>query len=666
MGVSLHASLVSMPFGMVFSPSIALGSLKVIAESCGWSASVHHCNVEFASWIGTGFYNDIAARLPTHSLIGEWVFSSCFQDSNDDDQDRFLECFVRPLFDGRADTLLITNYDYEQFRAELLEARALAPEFVRQCAESISGDHPNLVGVTSVFQQHVASVALAKELRQVCPSAVIVIGGANCEGVMGKALAEVATCFDVIVSGEGEEVFKSILSDVEEGSIKPKARALFVERQAITTREDLDALPIPDYSEYFDLVEHLQLEDSGLKAEIPFETARGCWWGEKHHCTFCGLNGQGMPFRSKSPERAYSELVTLLERYPGRRIAVTDNILDMKYLKTLLPRLATKDIKMQAFWEIKANLSREQIKIAKAAGVTHVQPGIESFSAQVLALMKKGVRPIQNVQLLVDCRAIGIVPGWNILWGFPGEKPDEYALMAELLPALYHLQPPVGAGPVGIHRFSPLFEASKQMSLGGKIPAPAYRHAFRFVDEKHIADIAYFFDSEFAVGEDVTAYSTPVKKAVSRWKTEHGRSLLVLVEKADGYVVVDTRSCRIDSVVVLREVYRDIVTQTLKATTREQLQLNLEKRYASDVVSLAIASLLERRILIELSGWLLCIAVPLSESYQPDGVAAAEFVSALTQSSERGRDEDTLVVRSPQLGVSMNDGGISVNISSAG
>ena len=39
-----------------------------------------------------------------------------------------------------------------------------------------------------------------------------------------------------------------------------------------------------------------------------FETSRGCWWGQIHHCLFCGLNGDTIAYRSKSPGRAVEEL----------------------------------------------------------------------------------------------------------------------------------------------------------------------------------------------------------------------------------------------------------------------------------------------------------------------------------------------------------------------
>jgi magnesium-protoporphyrin IX monomethyl ester (oxidative) cyclase len=57
------------------------------------------------------------------------------------------------------------------------------------------------------------------------------------------------------------------------------------------------------------------------------ETSRGCWWGAKQHCTFCGLNGGAMAFRSKSAERVVEEIRYLRDRYGVESLSVVDNIL---------------------------------------------------------------------------------------------------------------------------------------------------------------------------------------------------------------------------------------------------------------------------------------------------------------------------------------------------
>src|SRR5262249_61544426 len=95
-------------------------------------------------------------------------------------------------------------------------------------------------------------------------------------------------------------------------------------------RAALDALPAPDYAEYFDRAASLELPTDSVW--IPFESARGCWWGARHHCTFCGLNGTTMRFRAKSPQRVLDELTTQARRYRNFRFEAADNILDPRHL----------------------------------------------------------------------------------------------------------------------------------------------------------------------------------------------------------------------------------------------------------------------------------------------------------------------------------------------
>jgi magnesium-protoporphyrin IX monomethyl ester (oxidative) cyclase len=63
--------------------------------------------------------------------------------------------------------------------------------------------------------------------------------------------------------------------------------------------QDLDGLPYPTFDDYFAQLRTTSFAKRVLPALV-METSRGCWWGAKHHCTFCGLNAEGMAFRSKS------------------------------------------------------------------------------------------------------------------------------------------------------------------------------------------------------------------------------------------------------------------------------------------------------------------------------------------------------------------------------
>ena len=102
------------------------------------------------------------------------------------------------------------------------------------------------------------------------------------------------------------------------------------------------------------------------------------------------------------------------------------NILDMGYFKDVIPELARVKNKPSIFFETKSNLSPEQVGALARAGVRKIQPGIESLSTPVLKLMRKGCTMLQNIQLLKSCAGAGIEPGWNLLYGFPGEDPESY------------------------------------------------------------------------------------------------------------------------------------------------------------------------------------------------------------------------------------------------
>ena len=183
------------------------------------------------------------------------------------------------------------------------------------------------------------------------------------------------------------------------------------------------------------------------------------------HCTFCGLNGATMAFRSKSAPRALDELTHLATTYPGCDIQVVDNILDLKYFKTLLPELAARKLNVSLFYETKSNLKKEQVRLLRDSGVLTIQPGIESFSSKVLKLMKKGVSGLQNIQLLKWCKEIGVEPIWYFLMGFPGESPDDYFEMASLSARVCHLPKPSGVNVVRLDRFSPNFNQAGQLGF---------------------------------------------------------------------------------------------------------------------------------------------------------------------------------------------------------
>lgn len=518
-------ALVCMPFGPAFAPSLGLSLLQSELSRHEFAAEVFYPSIRFAEIIGQHFYNGVAVegRPSQIEMAGEWIFSAALFDRPLRDDDPYLE----EVLAGHA------NWTYP-FAARPLSpalirrisaARRKVPAFLQWCVEGILARNPRVVGFTSVFQQHVASLAAARLLKQAAPDVVIVFGGANCEGAMGAETVRQFPFVDAAVSGEGEVILPELVArvlagDPLEGLQGVRTRASF---SAFAggfsngpTVGHMDDLPRPDYSDYMHQFQTSRL-DREWTPTLCLETSRGCWWGERQHCTFCGLNGASMTYRSKSAGRAVDELAEMVAAYPGCDIQLSDNILDLRYFKDFLPELARRQLGVKLFYETKANLKRDQIRLLRNAGVLEIQPGIESLSDNVLKLMKKGVSALHNVQLLKWCKELGVTPIWNLLWGFPGESPGDYTRMAALVPLLAHLPAPRGFAGLRLDRFSPNFVRAREMGFDAVQPLPAYQHIYGFPDEV-LSNLAYAFTYRHADGRNVATYVQPLLRALRRWQ----------------------------------------------------------------------------------------------------------------------------------------------------
>jgi ribosomal peptide maturation radical SAM protein 1 len=248
-----------------------------------------------------------------------------------------------------------------------------------------------------------------------------------------------------------------------------------------------------------------------------------------------------MAFRSKSAERVIEELGSLVERYDVQNISVVDNIFDMRYFKTLLPRIIESDLPpLSLFYEVKANLTHEQIRLLGAAGVRHVQPGIESLSDHVLDLMDKGTSWLQNVQMLKWCKEFGIKPEWNLLYGFPGEDATDYDNMLPIIDAIDFLDPPSGHGPIRLDRFSPYHADPGRHGMRNVRAMRPYDTLYPF-DENTLMQVAYYFEFDYHDNRDPMSYVGALIERIRAWNRSGPVGSLWMIPLDGGRVVVVDR-----------------------------------------------------------------------------------------------------------------------------
>jgi ribosomal peptide maturation radical SAM protein 1 len=531
----LRVCLATMPWQSLESPSLPIGLLRAVAAAAGREPpTAYHGNLRWAEFLLERSAGEITpeeytyiAELGIFEGFGDWVFTGVLHGDDAFARDAFSEYLARTGADP----------------GEASRMREYADEFVDLVAREILARSPELVGLTTTFMQNVSSLAVAARIKRYDPSVRIVLGGGNCDGPMGAALHRNHPYLDYVVRGEGEEVFPALLDAIERGRppVDLPGVCYWQDGASVANPESRRPLapgriPTPDFDDWFATFEASPVERY-VEPKLILEMARGCWWGAAHQCTFCGLNGSFIEFRSKPPQRAIEEIKELVTRHKVLDIIMVDNIIDQHYYADVLPALAAVDWDLRLHYEIKSNIKPAHVSALRAARVVHVQPGIESLSTPVLRLMDKGVDAIQNVRALRDCESARLTVSWNWLFGFPGELPEHYRSVLPQLPALVHLQPPNGADRILLERFSPYFDRP-ELGFRARRPAHIYRHVYALQDAE-LADLVYLFDCDPA-GIDGETVQT-LQQLVADWKKAYVDSALVRIDDGERLLIQDRR-----------------------------------------------------------------------------------------------------------------------------
>jgi ribosomal peptide maturation radical SAM protein 1 len=548
----MDVSFVVMPFGSIQRPALGVSLLKSGLSRFGFASTIHYLNLKFSKIIGSESYRKISEYEYADSLIGELIFAPFVSDYKIWSEAHIAEILqdilrVHDLTPRQINELTEISYSFQMH----------IPTFLEDCVKLILADNPKIIGFTSTFHQTCSSLALAKLLKQQTNTPII-FGGANCEGQMGSAILANFDFVDYVCSGEGDIAFPVFVRNfIDNSSLLEKINGI-VSRHSDELRVhmtspvmEMNSLPYPDFEDFFvELNKDVEVKKS--EPILSVETSRGCWWGEKFQCTFCGLNGSTMNYRSKSAIRAVEELEFLSKQYRIQTFQIVDNILDIKYFKEFFPMLFEKVPSLNLFYETKSNLSKKQLQMMKRAGVSAIQPGIESFSTPILKLMKKGVTAIQNIQTLKWCTELGIFPYWNVLWGFAGEHEEEYVKMSTLIEKLVHLYPPTWFGRIILDRFSPYFVNPVECGIVNVRPISSYRYVYSTLTDKELSKIAYHFDFDYIDGRQPSTYIKELRSKLNDWKSlwntdgsDKKIPSLTFSRLFDEIIIIrDTRPCR--------------------------------------------------------------------------------------------------------------------------
>ncbi len=397
--------LISMPWALFNRPSIQLGALKGYLSQTepDMQVSCLHPYLGLAKILGLDLYREISQDV--------WLCEGIYAGLLFPGQCEVLRGFLgkRLKHCKAAGTLSIEDL-WQKVDAHLQQwlARQDWGQF-------------ELVGFSVCFNQLLASLLAAKQLKALQPQLPIVFGGSSCVAEMGSSLLATFPWLDYVVHGEGEMPLVNLCQVLagRQTALVPQvlSRNPQANKEAFTGCQfkALSELPTPDYDDYF---HDLRREFSGepFVPELPVEFSRGCWWGK---CTFCNLNLQWHGYRGKSAVQMEREVLSLSERHGCLDFSFTDNVLPDRDAPTFFATMASGKKDFRFFAEIRVNQRGETLKTYRQGGLVAVQAGIESLSQGLLERMRKGATVMENLILMKDSVALGIRLDGNLITGFP-------------------------------------------------------------------------------------------------------------------------------------------------------------------------------------------------------------------------------------------------------
>lgn len=228
---------------------------------------------------------------------------------------------------------------------------------------------------------------------------------------------EVQPHFDSILVGEAQNLWPVMVTDMVQGTLKP--------RYVAEAQPSLEDIPPPRY----DLVE------STFTVPIVTEASRGC----PHPCTYCALNIKRLPYRMRPVSDVIRDLKAIknLPWHKQKMAMILDNNLggDLKNAKNLLREIAKLD-----FWGIGTQFSIECLRddefvdlLAKAR-CRMAFLGMESLNDKsLLGVQKRQNKVREYKECFAKLHRRGILTFTGLMFALDDDTAEYYETLSQRL-----------------------------------------------------------------------------------------------------------------------------------------------------------------------------------------------------------------------------------------
>jgi radical SAM superfamily enzyme YgiQ (UPF0313 family) len=154
---------------------------------------------------------------------------------------------------------------------------------------------------------------------------------------------------------------------------------------------------------------------------LPYSASNGCYWSR---CSFCPERAEGNPYVPIPPDEVVADLASLVRK----NRPVLTHLLDNTISPALMEAVSENPLGVPwyGFARVTRHLTDPDFCIAlKTSGCVMLKLGLESGDQRVLDAMQKGVDLETASLTLRSLKRAGIGTYVYLLFGTPGEGPDE-------------------------------------------------------------------------------------------------------------------------------------------------------------------------------------------------------------------------------------------------
>ncbi|MFA1545013.1 radical SAM protein [Actinomadura chokoriensis] len=380
-----------------------------------------------------------------------------------------------------ADARAGMHFDFETLRRATARAAAPGAFWGKWLEERVFGtlpEPPPVVGISIMGPSQVfLALVIARLVRRYWPESVTVLGGSHVTLLAAEMAAEprYLEFVDHVMPGHAEEGFAELVGRARAGHPSvPRIAA---------------APPAGERFDYHPLAAPRQLalyEPSTLT--LPLQFTRGCSYGRCTYCTYPVVE----PVATRlDAARAAAAMGALSREHGATRFSVKDSLLTVPMMLDLAAALEAAGVR--ARWSATTKVTRSLAVHARTladAGLATLEFGVETIHRRGQRLFDKVTDPEIVEEVIAACTDSGIAVVLNLIFGLPGETPDDAERQLEWFAARRDRAPGMVDGSLNlleIVRGSPLaLRPPPEVELRGIAPwaycydwnAPAWRPEF--------------------------------------------------------------------------------------------------------------------------------------------------------------------------------------------